>query len=67
MAGVESFVISFSMFGSASGEPFSAYITGPDLYKVAELAHEMEMRLMNDPRMGDLRLELKMDRPQLAK
>jgi HAE1 family hydrophobic/amphiphilic exporter-1 len=63
--GVESFVISFSLFGSSSGEPFSAYITGPDLYQVAELADMMEERLTNVPGMGDLRLELKMDRPQL--
>jgi HAE1 family hydrophobic/amphiphilic exporter-1 len=63
--GVESFVISFSLFGSASGEPFSAYITGPDLYRVADLALEMEKKLLEIPGMGDVRMDLKMNRPQL--
>ena len=63
--GVESFVISFSLFGSSSGEPFSAYITGPDLYRVADLALEMEKKLLEIPGMGDMRMDLKMNRPQL--
>ena len=62
--GVQAFVISYSLF-SGAGEPFSAYITGPDLYRVADLAREMEERLKLNPRMGDVRMELKMDRPQL--
>jgi HAE1 family hydrophobic/amphiphilic exporter-1 len=63
--GVETFVISYSLFGSASGEPFSAYITGPDLYRVAELALEMESKLREVPDMGEVRMDLKMNRPQL--
>jgi HAE1 family hydrophobic/amphiphilic exporter-1 len=62
--GVKAYVISYSLF-SGAGEPFHAYITGPDLYRVAELATEMEQRLKLNPRMGDVRMELKMDRPQL--
>ena len=63
--GVESFVIAFSLFGSFSGEPFSAYITGPDLYRVADLAGAMEAKLLATPDMGDVRMDLKMNRPQL--
>ena len=62
--GVEGFVSAYSMFGSG-GEPFVAFITGPDLYRVAELAGEMEQRMKRIPGMGDVRMELKMDRPQL--
>lgn len=64
VVGVQAFVISYSIF-SGAGEPFSASINGPDLYRVAELANEMEERLKQNPDMGDVRMELKMDRPQL--
>ncbi len=64
VVGIQAYVISYAMF-SGAGEPFSAYITGPDLYRVAALAEEMEARLTLIPRMGDVRMELKMDRPQL--
>jgi HAE1 family hydrophobic/amphiphilic exporter-1 len=64
VVGVQAFVISYSIF-SGAGEPFSASIIGPDLYRVAELAREMEERLKQNPGMGDVRMELKMDRPQL--
>ncbi len=64
IAGVQVYVISYSLF-SGAGEPFSAYITGPDLYRVAELARELEERLKLNPGMGDVRMDLKMDRPQL--
>jgi HAE1 family hydrophobic/amphiphilic exporter-1 len=62
--GVEAFVTAFPMF-AASGEPFSAYITGPDLYRVADLAREMEGQLREVPGLGDVRMDLKMNRPQL--
>lgn len=64
VVGVQVFVISYSIF-SGAGEPFSASINGPDFYRVAELAREMEERLKQHPGMGDVRMELKMDRPQL--
>ncbi|QFU77182.1 efflux RND transporter permease subunit [Halioglobus maricola] len=63
--GVQAYVNVYPMFGANSGEPFNAYITGPDLYRVAELAEQFMQRLKNDPRMGDVRMELKLDRPQL--
>ncbi|MDX1734012.1 MAG: efflux RND transporter permease subunit [Halioglobus sp.] len=63
--GVKAFVSDYPMFGSAGGDPFSAYITGPDLYRVADLANAMADQLKQDPRMGDMRMELKIDRPQL--
>jgi HAE1 family hydrophobic/amphiphilic exporter-1 len=62
--GVRTFVSSYPMFGSA-GEPFEAYVTGPNLYRVADLAAAMEERLKENPGMGDVRMELKMDRPLL--
>jgi HAE1 family hydrophobic/amphiphilic exporter-1 len=62
--GVETFVSAFPLF-AASGEPFSAYITGPDLYRVADLALLMEEQLLDVPAMGDVRMDLKIDRPQL--
>ncbi|MCB1704026.1 MAG: efflux RND transporter permease subunit [Halioglobus sp.] len=64
IAGVQVYVISYAIF-SGAGEPFSAYITGPDLYRVAELARQIEERLKLNPEMGDVRMDLEMDRPQL--
>jgi HAE1 family hydrophobic/amphiphilic exporter-1 len=64
VTGVQTYVTAYPLFGG-SGEPFSAYITGPDLYQVAELAADMEKLLLEEPGMGDVRMELKMDRPQL--
>ncbi len=63
--GVEAYVVSYPIFGSA-GEPFSAFVTGPDLYRVAELSNAMNQELARRPHMGDMRMELKMDRPQLS-
>ena len=65
LVGVETYVSAFPMFGGTAGDPFSAFITGPDLYMVADLAKIMEQRLKLIPGMGDVRMELKMDRPQL--
>ena len=38
IVGVQVFTSYNSMFGGMSSDPFDAYITGPDLYRVAELA-----------------------------
>ena len=65
VVGIDSYLSSYPMFGGQSGEPFDAYVTGPDLYQVAALAAEMEQRLQDYPQMGDVRMDLKMDRPQL--
>ncbi len=62
--GVQSFVAAYALFGDA-GDPFDAFILGPDLQRVAELAAEMEDRLRDEPVMGTVRMDLKMDRPQL--
>ena len=64
VAGLQTYVNAYPLFGGA-GEPFSAYITGPDLYRVADLATAMETRLLDTPGMGDVKMDLKMNRPQL--
>jgi HAE1 family hydrophobic/amphiphilic exporter-1 len=63
--GVRTFTTMFPMFGGGSSEPFDAYVTGPDLYRVAELAKVMEEEFSAVPGMGQVRMELNMDRPQL--
>lgn len=62
--GIQPYVSAYPMF-SDSGDPFDAYITGPDLYQVADLAAQMMERLQTEEGMGNVRMELKMDRPQL--
>jgi HAE1 family hydrophobic/amphiphilic exporter-1 len=64
VTGVQTFVSTYPLLG-AGGDPFQAYITGPDLHQVARLAATMEERLLDLPEMGDVRMELKMNRPQL--
>lgn len=65
MVGVSVFVSAYPVFGSA-GEPFSAFVSGPDLYRVANIAGQIHQRLQQNSGMGDVRMELKMDRPQLS-
>ncbi len=63
--GIQTFVSSYPFFGDAAGEPFNGYVVGPDLYRVAEFAKLMEERLREEPAMGAVRMDLKMNRPQL--
>jgi len=65
LIGVRVFVSAYPVFGSAGG-PVSAFVSGPDLYQVAALADSILSQLQQNPAMGDVRMELKMDRPQLC-
>lgn len=64
--GVDAYLGMYPMFEGMGESPFEAYITGPDLYEVARLSALMQQRLQDYPEMGKVRLELKLDRPQLS-
>ena len=66
IAGVESYVTPFPLFEAMGDSPFEAYIIGPDLYEVARLSEQMRRELALVPGFDGLRLELKLDRPQLS-
>ena len=66
IAGGDAYVSSYPMFEAMGQSPFEAYLTGPDLYTLAGLAAEMERRLEAIPEMGKMRMELKLDRPQIS-
>jgi HAE1 family hydrophobic/amphiphilic exporter-1 len=66
IAGVDAYVSMYPMFEAMSATPFEAYITGPDLLEVARLSQQMQERLRGFPQMGNVRMELKLDRPQLS-
>ena len=66
IAGVDAYVSMFPMFEAMSETPFEGYITGPDLYEVSRLAAQMQERLRDFPEMGNVRMDLKLDRPQVS-
>lgn len=66
IAGVDAYIATFPMFEGMGDALFEAYITGPNLYEVAHLAGVMEQRLKDYPQMGNVRVDLKLDRPQLS-
>jgi HAE1 family hydrophobic/amphiphilic exporter-1 len=66
IAGVDAYVSMYPMFEAMSETTFEAYLTGPDLYTLADIAHTVEQRLKDIPEMGNVRMELKLDRPQIS-
>ena len=66
VTGVRTYANSFPLFEAMGDEPFEAYITGPDLYRVAALAQALQDRLERTGEFHGLRLELKLNRPQLS-
>jgi hydrophobe/amphiphile efflux-1 (HAE1) family protein len=66
VAGVEAFVSPFPIMEGMTGDTFEVYIIGPDLHEVARLSALVRDRLEQVPGFDGLRLELKLDRPQLS-
>ncbi len=66
IAGIDAYVAMFPMFEGMGDSLFEAYITGPNLYQVAGLAERMEQRLKDYPEIGNVRVDLKLNRPQLS-
>ncbi len=64
--GVKTYVSPFPLFEAMGDAFFEAYIIGPDLYEVARLSEAIRQGLERVPGFDGLRLELKLDRPQLS-
>ena len=66
LPGVQAYVAMFPFLAGMSSAPFEVHITGPDLYKLSELSELVLQRVNEDGRIGDLRLNLQLDRPMLS-
>jgi HAE1 family hydrophobic/amphiphilic exporter-1 len=65
IAGVQAFPSPFPMVSGNRGEPLHFILSGPDLTDVARLSKVVKQRLEQEPGMGSLDLELRLDLPQL--
>jgi HAE1 family hydrophobic/amphiphilic exporter-1 len=63
--GVEVFVTEMPMVGGQRGDPLQFVLQGPELERVAELAHELKERLDQVPGLGHLDIDLQLELPQL--
>jgi len=63
--GVLAFPAPVSVIGGMRGEPLQFNLTGPELGRVAELAHELNEKLSTEPGLGRVDLDLQLDLPQV--
>ncbi|MCD6585029.1 MAG: efflux RND transporter permease subunit [Desulfobacteraceae bacterium] len=63
--GIQAFPTPISAIGGVRGEKLQFKLTGPELGKVAEYANILNKRLLVDPDIGQVDLDLKLDLPQL--
>jgi HAE1 family hydrophobic/amphiphilic exporter-1 len=66
IAGVDAYASMYSPVPGLGDFPFQVYVTGPDLYELARLSGEMRVALEAYPGIGNIHLDLKMNRPQLS-
>ncbi|WP_456385646.1 efflux RND transporter permease subunit [Desulfolithobacter sp.] len=63
--GVQAFPAPVSVVGGMRGEPLQFNLTGPELGRVAELAHRLNRKLAADPDLGTIDLDLQLNLPQI--
>ncbi|MBC2714266.1 MAG: efflux RND transporter permease subunit [Desulfobacteraceae bacterium] len=63
--GIQAFPTPVSVIGGQRGEKLQFKLTGPELAKVAEYANILNKKLITDPDVGQVDLDLKLDLPQL--
>ena len=63
--GVQAFPAPVSVVGGMRGEPLQFNLTGPELDRVAKLAHRLKSRLARDPELGTVDLDLQLNLPQV--
>jgi HAE1 family hydrophobic/amphiphilic exporter-1 len=63
--GVQSYVANFPFISGMSEAPLQVYVTGPDLYKLEQLSGQVLRQLEELGVMGDIRMDLQLDRPML--
>ena len=63
--GLESYVANFPFISGMSDAPLQVYVTGSDLYELARLSQKVFSQLVGLAGMGDVRMDLQLDRPML--
>jgi len=63
--GVQAFPSPVSMISGTRGEPLQFNLSGPELGRVADLAHKLNQTLSTDPGLGQVDLDLQLDLPQV--
>ncbi len=63
--GVKAFPAPVSVIGGMRGEPLQFNLTGPELGRVAELAHKLNKKMSQDPDLGRVDLDLQLNLPQV--
>ena len=65
VAGLEAYVAMFPFISGMSAAPLEVYVTGPDLYQLAGHSKTILRQLVDIGGMGDIRMDLQLDRPML--
>ena len=65
VSGLQSYVANFPFISGMSDAPLQVYVTGPDLYELARLSQSVLEQLVGLVGMGDIRMDLQLDRPML--
>jgi HAE1 family hydrophobic/amphiphilic exporter-1 len=65
VAGLEAYVAMFPFISGMSAAPLEVYVTGPDLYELAGHSKTILQQLRDIGGMGDIRVDLQLDRPML--
>jgi HAE1 family hydrophobic/amphiphilic exporter-1 len=63
--GLQSYLANFPFISGMSDAPLQVYVTGPDLYELARQSQLIYERLVGRAGMGDIRMDLQLDRPML--
>ncbi len=63
--GIQSYVAMFPLVSGMSEAPLEAHVIGPDLYELARLSQIILQQLTDIGGMGDIRMDLQLDRPML--
>jgi HAE1 family hydrophobic/amphiphilic exporter-1 len=63
--GVQTYVANFPFISGMSDAPLQTYVTGSDLYELERLSQLVLQRLQSLGGMGDIRTDLRLDRPML--
>ncbi|MCR9183906.1 MAG: efflux RND transporter permease subunit [Halieaceae bacterium] len=63
--GLQSYVANFPFISGMSDAPLQVYVSGPDFYELARLSRLVFEQLAEIPGMGDIRMDLQLDRPML--
>jgi HAE1 family hydrophobic/amphiphilic exporter-1 len=63
--GLQAYVANFPFISGMSDAPLQLYVTGPDLYELARLSQVVFEQVEGLAGMGDIRMDLQLDRPML--